>query len=237
MRLGFATEIVHRLTIAAGLVLAVSALAQAPAPRQSSLQQARSRPLFLPLLQVQPAPAVPSLAAPADAVALRLPLLMLARAPLGEAATSPQPADALMSVAVAPEPLPTAAPAPAPAAVTLDAASCKVYPNVRITWYELGSCCDKAPGHPEYGITRSGKRAEWGMGAVQARVPLLPMGTRFIVRDLGEEYVFVVADTGSETAFGSSWIDIFVPTIPLGHWVERQVADGRSDVLVCAAHN
>lgn len=115
-----------------------------------------------------------------------------------------------------------------------DASQCTVHENIRITWYELGSCCNKAPGHPQYGITRSGLHVAWGMAAVQARYPLLPMGTRFIVADIGPDYRFVVTDTGSEMAFGGNWIDLYAPTIETGLWMERKVGrDGRSAVLIC----
>jgi 3D (Asp-Asp-Asp) domain-containing protein len=215
--------------------LALAACAPGSAPELEFPAPRATRSLFLPLLQHQAGPL--AVAAPLEpqrraSQALHLPLLAAQRVLLGEAATTPAPSTPnLLAVELAP------AATPAPQGPAADTASCKVYPHVRVTWYELGSCCDKAPGHPQYGITRSGLPVEWGMAAVQARVPLLPMGTRFIVRDLGPEYVFVVADTGSEMAFGSSWVDIYAPTIPVGHWVERQVADGRSDLLVCPQHN
>lgn len=116
---------------------------------------------------------------------------------------------------------------------TLDQSGCLAYPDVRITWYELGTCCNKGPGHLQYGITRSGLPVAWGMAAVQAQVPMLPMGTRFFVADIGPSYQFIVTDTGSETAFGSQWIDLYAPSIEIGLWMERQVSDGRSAVLVC----
>jgi 3D (Asp-Asp-Asp) domain-containing protein len=106
--------------------------------------------------------------------------------------------------------------------------------DIRITWYELGSCCNKTPDHPAYGITRSGLTVQWGMAAVQADTPLVPMGTTVVIKELGADYPMVVTDTGSETAFGSAWLDIYAPSKEIGYWLEQQIGrDGRSDVLVC----
>lgn len=115
-----------------------------------------------------------------------------------------------------------------------DQSSCLEYRDIRITWYELGSCCNKAPDHPAYGITRSGLTVQWGMAAVQADTPLVPLGTTVIIKDLGSTYPMVVTDTGSETAFGSAWLDVYAPSEAIGYWLEQQIGlDGRSDVLVC----
>jgi hypothetical protein len=184
-----------------------------------------TRATYLPLIGYSAVAAPPS-----TGHAVRLPLLATLNGapvlPLRVLVPPPTPVAPALPTATVPAAIPTALP---------DRANCRVYPQVRITWYELGSCCDKAPGHPEYGITRSGLPVAWGMAAVQAQIPLLPMGTRFYVNDIGPQYQFVVADTGSEMAFGSNWIDLYAPTIPLGLWLEQQVADGRSDVVVCNA--
>lgn len=222
-----------------GLLFAALALqGQPPAPVATppAAQDDGTRTVYLPLMGQSPA--IEQLAADEltgtiayrprfGGSTLRIPLIasLPAQAP---AATQGAPAPERAGVGVSAA---TSAPAAAQAS---DESTCRVFPNVRITWYELGSCCGKAPGHPQYGITRSGLPVEWGMAAVQAQVPLVPLGTRIIVRDIGAEYRFIVTDTGSETAFGSSWVDIYAPTIRVGHWVERQVGgDGRSDVLVC----
>jgi hypothetical protein len=60
------------------------------------------------------------------------------------------------------------------------------------------------------------------------------MGTTVVIKELGADYPMVVTDTGSETAFGSAWLDIYAPSKEIGYWLEQQIGrDGRSDVLVC----
>ena len=188
----------------------------------------------LPTAVPMPAPSETSITQPSPFPTPPLPpALFLPWVQRAHATVSPTPAAA----AIAPPhntriylPLTFVAPAPA----VFNPSNCTIYQNIRITWYELGTCCGKAPGHPQYGITRSGWQVAWGMAAVQAQRPLIPIGTHFIVADIGPQYQFTVTDTGSETAFGSSWIDLYVPTITIGRWVEHQVGlDGRSNVYVC----
>ena len=69
------------------------------------------------------------------------------------------------------------------------------------TWLITGydaciKCCGKAPNHPAYGITASGKRATVGMVACN----WLPFGTRVKVNGK----VYTVQDRGAKSLFGDS---------------------------------
>lgn len=194
-------------------------------PADASLTQQR---LFIPMVQ-RSQQGMMSPASPAVQIAVGVPAPVPDNTLVEAPAPVPDNTTVYAPFVAAAEPLPVVATPP-----PFDPTACTVYPDVRITWYELGSCCGKEPGHPQYGITSSGLPVQWGMAAVQAQQPLLPMGTRFIVATMGPEYQFVVTDTGSETAFGSAWIDLYAPSIEDGRKIEQIIGlSGRSDVLVC----
>lgn len=66
-------------------------------------------------------------------------------------------------------------------------------------------CCGKAPTHPAYGITASGKKARAGTIAVDRKV--IPMGSKVWIEGIGE---CRAEDTGG--AIKGRHIDVWMPT-------------------------
>ena len=68
--------------------------------------------------------------------------------------------------------------------------------TVNATAYDASSC-GKAPSHPAYGITATGRRAGYGIVAVDPSI--IPLGTKLYIESLDGSYVYgtaIAADTG-----------------------------------------
>ena len=64
------------------------------------------------------------------------------------------------------------------------------------TAYDASSC-GKAPSHPAYGITATGRRAGYGIVAVDPSI--IPLGTKLYIESADGSYVYgtaIAADTG-----------------------------------------
>lgn len=80
------------------------------------------------------------------------------------------------------------------------------------TAYDLSfQSCGKNPGHPAYGITASGTRAQYGTVAVDPKV--IPLGTRMYIESADGSFVYgycVAEDTGG--AIKGNKVDLFFNT-------------------------
>lgn len=91
-----------------------------------------------------------------------------------------------------------------------------------ITYYDNCSlCCGKNPGHPAYGVTASGKKAQYGHVACN----WLPFGTTVKIKGLG---VFTVEDRGARSLFGHKGkrikrIDVWVDNHSLARKLGKEV--------------
>ncbi len=68
--------------------------------------------------------------------------------------------------------------------------------NANATAYDASSC-GKSPSHPAYGITATGRKATYGVVAVDPRV--IPLGSRLYIESADGKYVYgtaIAADTG-----------------------------------------
>jgi uncharacterized protein YabE (DUF348 family) len=68
--------------------------------------------------------------------------------------------------------------------------------SMNATAYDASSC-GKSPSHPGYGITATGRRATYGVVAVDPRV--IPLGSRLYIESADGRYVYgtaIAADTG-----------------------------------------
>lgn len=68
--------------------------------------------------------------------------------------------------------------------------------NANATAYDASSC-GKSPSHPGYGITATGRRATYGVVAVDPRV--IPLGSKLYIESADGKYVYgtaIAADTG-----------------------------------------
>ena len=68
--------------------------------------------------------------------------------------------------------------------------------TLEATAYDASSC-GKAPSHPAYGITATGRRAGYGIVAVDPKV--IPLGSRLYIENVDGSYIYgtaIAADTG-----------------------------------------
>lgn len=89
-----------------------------------------------------------------------------------------------------------------------------------ITYYTAGpESTGKYPGHPEYGITRSGTIVEEGR-TIAADWSVLPEGTKVYIDGIGER---IVEDTGG--AIVDKCIDVYVEDVEIARQLGRHKAD------------
>ena len=89
-----------------------------------------------------------------------------------------------------------------------------------ITYYTAGpESTGKSPGHPEYGITRSGTIVEEGR-TIAADWSVLPAGTKVFIEGVGER---IVEDTGGDIM--DKCIDIYVEDVDVALRGGRHMAD------------
>jgi 3D (Asp-Asp-Asp) domain-containing protein len=97
---------------------------------------------------------------------------------------------------------------------------CEYLGEFEITYYTAGpESTGKYPGHPEYGITRSGTTVEEGR-TIAADWSILEPGTKVYIDGIGER---VVEDTGN-LIVGKS-IDVYVEDVEAARQLGRHKAD------------
>ena len=89
-----------------------------------------------------------------------------------------------------------------------------------ITYYTAGpESTGKSPGHPAYGITRSGATVKEGQ-TIATDWDVLPAGTKVYIDGVGER---IVEDTGS--AIVDKCIDVYVEDVEIARQLGRHKAD------------
>ena len=89
-----------------------------------------------------------------------------------------------------------------------------------ITYYTAGpESTGKSPGHPQYGITRSGTTVEEGR-TIAADWDILPAGTKVYIDGIGER---IVEDTGG--LIKGECIDVYVEDVTVARQGGRHTAD------------